>query len=99
MNLLAIFGQARAQDWMGTLWFLLAFFAIFYFLIILPRKRQEKKHKDMVQSLRVHDKIVTIGGIHGQVKKIKEKTVIIKVSENSEMEILTSAVAYKQEND
>jgi preprotein translocase subunit YajC len=79
--------------------FLVAFFAIFYFLIILPRKKQEKKHNEMVQNLRVHDKIVTIGGIHGEVKKLKEKTLILKVSDGAEIEILKSAVAYLQEED
>lgn len=94
-----LFGQAATQTWTSSLMFLVAFFAIFYFLIILPRKKQEKKHNEMVQNLRVHDKIVTIGGIHGEVKKIKEKTLIVKVSDNAEIEILKSAVAYLQDED
>ena len=94
-----LFGQAATQTWTSSLMFLVAFFAIFYFLIILPRKKQEKKHKEMVQNLRVHDRIVTIGGIHGEVKKIKEKTLILKVSDNAEIEILKSAVAYLQDEE
>lgn len=93
------FGQTLTQGWTSSLAFLVAFFAIFYFLIILPRKKQEKKHNEMVQNLRVHDKIVSIGGVHGQVKKIKDKTLIIKVSETAELEILKSAVAYLQNED
>ncbi len=92
-----LFGQTATQTWTSSLMFLVAFFAIFYFLIILPRKKQEKKHNEMVQNLRVHDKIVTIGGIYGEVKKIKEKTLILKVSDNAEIEILKSAVAYLQD--
>ncbi|NLW45571.1 MAG: preprotein translocase subunit YajC [Syntrophomonadaceae bacterium] len=94
-----LFGQTAAETWTSSLMFLVAFFAIFYFLIILPRKKQEKKHKEMVQNLRVHDRIVTIGGIHGEVKKIKEKTLILKVSDNAEIEILKSAVAYLQDEE
>lgn len=96
------FGAAATtstQTWTSSLWFLAAFFAIFYFLIIMPRKRQEKKHTDLVQNLKVHDKIVTIGGLYGEVKKVKEKSLIIKVSENVEIEILKTAVAYKQAED
>ncbi|MGI6514123.1 MAG: preprotein translocase subunit YajC [Syntrophomonadaceae bacterium] len=93
------FGQTASQTWTSSLMFLVAFFAIFYFLIILPRKKQEKKHNEMVQNLRVHDRIVTIGGIHGEVKKLKEKTLILKVSDGAEIEILKSAVAYLQEED
>ena len=94
-----VFGQAAAQSWTSSLLFLVAFFAIFYFLIILPRKKQEKKHNEMVQNLRVHDRIVTIGGLHGEIKKLKEKTLIMKVSENADIEILKSAVAYLQNED
>ncbi len=94
-----LFGQTAAQGWTSSLLFLVAFFGIFYFLIILPRKKQEKKHNEMVQNLRVHDKIVSIGGLHGEIKKIKDKTLIIKVSENAELEILKSAVAYLQNED
>lgn len=94
-----LFGQTAAQGWTSSLLFLVAFFAIFYFLIILPRKKQEKKHNEMVQNLRVHDRIVTIGGLHGEVKKLKEKTLIMKVSENADIEILKSAVAYLQNED
>ena len=93
------FGQTASQTWTSSLMFLVAFFAIFYFLIILPRKKQEKKHNEMVQNLRVHDRIVTIGGIHGEVKKLKEKTLILKVSDGAEIEILKSAVADLQEED
>ncbi|MGE5395919.1 MAG: preprotein translocase subunit YajC [Chitinophagales bacterium] len=87
---------AAQQTWTSALWMLVAFFAIFYFLIIMPRKKQEKSHKELVQNLKVHDKIVTIGGLYGEVKKVKEKTVIIKVSDNSDIEILKTAVAYLQ---
>ncbi|MGE5421959.1 MAG: preprotein translocase subunit YajC [Ignavibacteriales bacterium] len=99
--MLYIFGAASTttQTWTSSLWFLAAFFAIFYFLIIMPRKKQEKKHTDLVQNLRAHDKIVTIGGLYGEVKKVKEKSVLIKVSEDTEIEILKTAVAYKREED
>lgn len=92
---LGMLGATSTQDWLSTIWFLVAFFAVFYLLIYLPRKRQQKKHAEMVQSLRPHDKIVTIGGMYGEVKKIKEETLIIKVAENTEIEILKTAVAYK----
>ncbi|MGE5416438.1 MAG: preprotein translocase subunit YajC [Acidobacteriota bacterium] len=99
MFFLALFGKTEPQAWTSALWFVVVFFAAFYFLIILPRKRQDKKHTDLVQSLQVRDKIVTIGGMYGEIKKINEKTLIIKISENSEAEILKNAVAYKQGED
>ncbi len=97
--MLTVFGQTTTQNWAGSFIFLFAFFAVFYILIIMPRKKQEKKHKELVQNLRVHDRIVTIGGIHGQVKKVKDKTLVIKVSDDAELEIVKNAVAYLQDED
>jgi len=95
-----IFGAtAASESWMGSAIFLVAFFGIFYFLIIRPRKTQEKKHAELVQNLKPHDKIITIGGIYGEVKKVKDKTFIINTSDNGELEVLKTAVAYKQDED
>jgi preprotein translocase subunit YajC len=61
----------------------------------MPRKKQEKKHKEMMETLRRGEKVVTIGGIRGEVSRIKEDTVTLKVNENIEIEFLKSAIAYK----
>ena len=46
--------------------------AIFYFLLIRPQKKKDKIFKDMLAAMEVGDKIVTIGGFHGKVTKIKD---------------------------
>lgn len=71
------------------------FIVIFYVFLILPRKKQEKKHNQLIESLKKGEKIVTIGGIKGEITKVREKTFLIKVSENSEMEFLKTAIAYR----
>lgn len=73
------------------------FILIFYLLIIRPRKNQEKKHGEMIENLRYRDKVVTIGGIKAEVAKIKDETVVLKISENSEVEFLKTGIAYKVE--
>jgi len=77
-----------------AIWFVL-FIGIFYVFIIMPRKKQEKKHQDMVSALKRGEKVVTIGGIKGEIAKVKEETVILKVSDNVEIEMLKKAIAYK----
>ncbi|SES73744.1 protein translocase subunit yajC [Natronincola peptidivorans] len=57
----------------------LGFLAIFYFLIIRPQQKREKKTKDMRNSLKVGDEIVTIGGIYGNIIKIKDDIITIEV--------------------
>lgn len=71
------------------------FIAIFYVFIIQPRKKQEKRHKELIENLKRGEKVVTIGGIRGEVTRIKEKTVTIKVSDNTDIEFLKTAVAYR----
>lgn len=85
------------MGWQGLALYFGGFLVLFYLLIILPRQRQEKKHHELVENLKPHDKVVSIGGLCGEVKKVKEKTVILKVSEGVELEILKSAIAYKQD--
>ena len=58
---------------------MLGFLAIFYFLIIRPQQKKEKKVKEMRSNLKVGDEISTIGGIHGKILTVKEDIVVIEV--------------------
>lgn len=58
---------------------MLGFLAIFYFLIIRPQQKKEKKVKEMRNSLKVGDDVSTIGGIHGRILTVKEDIVVIEV--------------------
>ena len=66
---------------------------IFYFLIIRPQNTKQKKAKEMLKSLKKGDKVVTIGGIHGTVVAVKEQTTVVKVDDNTKLELTKSAVA------
>lgn len=52
--------------------------AIFYFLLIRPQKKQEKKMKEMIASLQVGDKVVTAGGICGKIIRLKDDVVFLE---------------------
>lgn len=52
--------------------------AIFYFLLILPQRREQKRHREMLAALRPGDEIVTFGGLVGEVIQLKEDVVTIK---------------------
>ncbi|MBN2190442.1 MAG: preprotein translocase subunit YajC [Candidatus Aureabacteria bacterium] len=68
-------------------------FAIFYFLLIRPQKKQQEKHKQMIESLKKGDKIITSGGIYGVVANVKDKTFIVKVDDNTKIEVAKSCVS------
>lgn len=51
---------------------------LFYFMLIRPQKKQEKKTRQMLASLQVGDKVVTIGGIRGKITKLKDDVVYVE---------------------
>lgn len=68
-------------------------FVIFYFFMIRPQNKKQKETEKMIAALKKGDKIITIGGIHGTVSSTKEKTVIVKVDDNTKIEFLRSAIS------
>jgi len=70
------------------------FFAIIYFLMIRPQQKQQKKRKEMLEELRVGDDIVTIGGVHGTVTKLREDYITVKIADKVEVDFDKVAVGY-----
>ncbi len=68
-------------------------FVIFYFFIIRPQNKKQKETEKMISALKKGDKVITIGGIHGEVSSTKENTVIVKVDENCKLEFSRSAIS------
>lgn len=60
---------------------LVVLFAIFYFLVIRPQQKQVKKHKEMLQSLKKGDKIITNGGLICEVVKPEEDSIKVKLND------------------
>lgn len=77
----------------GTVLYIVAIIAIIWLLIIRPQKKRQKEHDNLVKALSLGVEVVTIGGIHGEVSRIKDETIWIKVSNNVEIEIEKSSVA------
>lgn len=68
-------------------------FVIFYFLIIRPQNKKQKEAKRMIEAVKKGDRVVTAGGVHATVYTVKDKTVILKVDENTKIEFSKSAIA------
>ncbi len=93
MNTLTLFFQDAGGG--SILWTLLPFvfiFGIFYFLVILPQKKQKQQLQEMIAQLKINDEIVTNGGIIGKIKEVKETSFIIQSAEKSFLEVGKSAV-------
>ena len=66
--------------------------AIFYFLVIMPQKKQQQELKTMVAELKINDEVVTNGGIIGRIKEVRDTSFIIQSAEKSFIEVGKSAV-------
>jgi preprotein translocase subunit YajC len=92
MSILVLFFQEGGGS---IVWSLLPFvfiFGIFYFLVILPQKRQQQQLKDMIAELKINDEVVTNGGIIGRIKEVRETSFIIQSAEKSFLEVGKTAV-------
>lgn len=78
---------------------LILMFAIFYFLLIRPQQKKAKQHKEMIGALKVGDRIVTNGGLYGNIVRFNDAkgTLILEIAEKVQVEMLRNTVADKAE--
>jgi len=76
--------------------FIVVLFGLMYFLMIRPQRRKQKEHQDLVEQLHRGDRVVTAGGIHGQIESVSEDSVILKVESGATMRVAKPSVVYKQ---
>ena len=87
---------AQPQSPFGSMWILIiAFVFIMYFLTIRPNQKREKERKQMLAALAKGDRVVTSGGICGTVVGLSEKSVVLRVDDDSNLKIefLRGAIA------
>ncbi len=70
--------EAGGSGWSMIITMVL-FFAVFYFLFIRPQRKQQKTRKEMLDNLKVGDRVTTIGRFYGTVVKIKDDILTISV--------------------
>ena len=93
LNHLLLDGEPNSMSSLISIGMLVVLFAVFYFFIIRPQKKQEKQTNEMRNSIEVGDEITTIGGIIGAVVSVKDETMVIETSrEHTKIRRLRSAV-------
>jgi preprotein translocase subunit YajC len=71
---------------------LVAVFAIMYFMMIRPQQKRQKEIQKMRESLKVGDKVVTAGGIHGKIKEVNDSVFLIEIAENIRIKVDKASV-------
>ena len=67
-------------------------FAIFYFIVIIPSKKQQKKVQEFVDNLKVNDKVITTSGIFGQIVKLDEQSVQLQIADKVNIKVSKAAI-------
>jgi preprotein translocase subunit YajC len=96
-----VFLQAAAEQpgILGFLPVLVIVFGIYYFIVILPTRKSQKKVQDMIDSLKVGDKVITNSGIYGTIAGLREDRIQLRVSENVKLEMARNSVSAFQNPD
>ncbi len=66
--------------------------AIFYFVILLPMKKRQKKVQEFLSALKVGDRVITSGGIYGAITKVGEQSIHLQVAQNVRLEVARTAI-------
>ena len=61
---------------------MIAIFAIFYFLLVAPMRKRQRSLQQLVENLKKGDRVITTGGVYGEVAAVDTATVILKVADN-----------------
>lgn len=91
--LLAVQTSSGSAGWLGFAP-LIFIFAIFYFLLIMPQQRRQKKWQQMLSELKTGDKVVTTGGLRGTIIAIKDDALHLRVPpDNLRIEVSRGSVS------
>src|SRR6266513_1298629 len=90
-----VFAMAATPDG-GSPWLQLLPFAlvlgIFYYIILLPMKRKQQKVQEFLEHLKVGDRVITTGGIHGQITRLGGDTVQVQIADKVRIEVAKAAI-------
>ena len=77
----------------GFLVVLVAMFGFLYFLLIRPQRAQQRKHTELLDSLKPGDEVVTAGGIYGEVVQLDAERVMLEIDEDVRIAVARRSIA------
>lgn len=87
------FAEGQAGGALFNLVPLVLIFGIFWFLLIAPMRKRQKALQQMISDLKKGDRVVTTGGLHGEVVAVKEDVLTLKLAENLKVKVSKSAIS------
>jgi preprotein translocase subunit YajC len=96
---IAAFGQeepAAGQSIISLVVILAVFAAVFYFMLIRPQRRRQAKHSVLVSGLKRGDKVITAGGIYGEIDSIGDTSVVLALEDGGKIRLSKSSIVEKR---
>jgi preprotein translocase subunit YajC len=91
-----VIAMAQPPGQQASLWLQILPFvpvvAIFYFLVLLPARKKQKKVAEFLAGLKVGDRIITTGGIYGQITKLTDQTVQMQIADRVRIDVARAAI-------
>ena len=95
--------ESDSGSFITSIWpmliFIVLLFAMMYFVMIRPQRKRQKEHQEFVEQMHRGDKVVTAGGIYGEVESVSEDNVVLKVESGTTIRVAKSSILTKQYED
>ena len=93
LNLIYLQAQAGAQQNQWSFWIMMiAIFVVFYFFMIRPQTKKQKELQQQRDAMKKGDKVVTAGGIYGEIKEVQENAFIITIAKEVTIKVAKESV-------
>ena len=80
-------------DGLGSMIPMIIVMGVLIYFMWRGQKKEQKRRQEMIESVKVGDKVVTIGGLYGEIVTVKEQSFIVKIADNTRVELMKSAVS------
>ena len=76
---------------------MIVIFGLMYLVLIRTQRKRQKEHQQLIEELKRGDRVITAGGIYGQIESLSDDSVLIKVESGATMRVARNSVALKRE--
>tara|TARA_B100001027_G_scaffold213556_1_gene184419 strand:+ start:247 stop:567 length:321 start_codon:yes stop_codon:yes gene_type:complete len=95
ISILFPLAQGTGGGGLGQFLPIILLFVGMWFLIIAPQRKRQKAHDKMLSELQTGDEIITSGGVYGTITNVKEDRFVVRIADNTKIELGKSFVANK----
>jgi preprotein translocase subunit YajC len=95
--------ESDTSSFTNSIWpmliFIVLLFAMMYFVMIRPQRKRQKEHQEFVEQLHRGDRVVTTGGIFGEIESVSEDSVVLRIESGGTIRVAKSSILTKQYSD